>query len=84
MSNLPSKQKLANIIARRAGYSRATRIVIGDNNKIIRHVPPGYRKFTTDEYVPNSYRNNFGWKNTYYQSAITEVMVMKRSFSDDE
>jgi hypothetical protein len=83
MSNLHSKQKLANIIARRAGYSRATKIVIGDDNKVVRHVPFGYRKFTTNEYVPNSYRNNFGWKNTYYQSAITEVMVMEGSFSDE-
>jgi hypothetical protein len=29
----------------------------------------GYRKCTTGEYVPFKYRCNFGWKNTYYQSA---------------
>jgi|WetSurMetagenome_2_1015567.scaffolds.fasta_scaffold526152_1 hypothetical protein len=29
----------------------------------------GYRKCTTGEYVSNAYRQNFGWKNTYYQNA---------------
>lgn len=33
------------------------------------HTASGYRKYTTGEYVPNSYRDKFGWKNTYYQSA---------------
>lgn len=35
----------------------------------------GYRKKTTDQYVPNAYLRNFGWKNTYYQRAVNEVIV---------
>lgn len=70
-------QKRANIIARRAGYGSATTIIYGDANKVISHTPYGYRKRTTGEYVSNSYRNKFGWKNTYYQHAETVVMLKK-------
>jgi hypothetical protein len=68
-------QKQANIVARNNGYGKADVFVIGDENKIIKHISYGYRKYTTGEYVPNAYRNNFGWKNTYYQSAYTKVMI---------
>lgn len=39
----------------------------------IEYSRPGYRKNTTNEYVPNSYRANFGWKNTYYSPASLEI-----------
>jgi len=68
-------QKKANAIARKNGYGTATSIVFGNENKVISHICYGYRKNTTGEYVPNKYRSNFGWENTYYQSAETEVMV---------
>jgi hypothetical protein len=73
-------QKFANIIARKNGYGKATEVVITDKipvgmGKVITRIEPGYRKKTTGEYVPNAYRNNFGWKNTYYQFAITVVAI---------
>lgn len=70
-----SIKRIANKIARSKGYGVATKIIFGDENKVISHTPYGYRKYSTGEYVPNAYRNKFGWKNTYYQHAITEVMV---------
>lgn len=68
-------QKRANSIARKHGYGRATFIVIGPDDKVISHTRYGYRKYTTGEYVSSAYRKNFGWKNTYYQNAITEVQI---------
>jgi hypothetical protein len=68
-------KKIANSIARSYGYGSATKIVRGKENKVVDHVRYGYRKNTTDEYVPNAYLSNFGWKNTYYQHAETTVMV---------
>ena len=67
--------KKANIIARQAGYGWATKIIEGNQDRVVSHVDYGYRKNTTGEYVPNAYRNNFGWKNTYYQAAETVVEV---------
>lgn len=67
--------KRANSIARKNGRGSATTIVIGDEDKVIDHTRSGYRKYTTGEYVSNKYRSNFGWKNTYYQHAMTTVMV---------
>ena len=67
--------KRANSIARKNGRGSATTIVIGDEDKVVDHTPSGYRKYTTGEYVSNKYRDNFGWKNTYYQHAETTVMV---------
>lgn len=72
-------KRLANTIARSKGYGAATKIIFGGENKVVSHTPYGYRKYTTGEYVSNAYRNKFGWKNTYYQHAITEIMV-KPSF----
>lgn len=71
-------QKLANIVARKHGYHSATKIVWGNEERVISHTSYGYRKYTTGEYVPNSYRVNFGWKNTYYQHAETVVMLCNR------
>ncbi len=70
-------QKLANSFARKFGYGSATTILFGNinNPKIIEHISYGYRKCTTGEYVPNAYRANFGWKNTYYQNAETTVLM---------
>ena len=75
-----SIQTLGNSIARRAGYGLATEIKIDRRLKpgtgyVAEHVAYGYRKNTTGEYVPNKYRANFGWKNTYYQHAETIVVL---------
>lgn len=68
-------QKFANSFARKHGHGRATSVKIGGQTRIIATIPYGYRKYTTGEYVPNSYRANFGWKNTYYQHAICHVQI---------
>lgn len=72
--------KTANQIARKAGFGRATSIIVDDDSKIIGYTRYGYRKFTTGEYVPNAYLAKFGWKNTYYQAAACEVMVNIENF----
>lgn len=66
-------QKIANKIARAAGHGKATHIIMGSQNRVVCHIRYGYRKKTTGEYVSTSYRNKFGWKNTFYQSAQTVV-----------
>jgi hypothetical protein len=66
----------ANSIARKNGYGKATKILVGNHNRVVSHTPYGYRKFTTGEYVPNAYRAKFGWKNTYYQEAETIVEIV--------
>ncbi len=71
----PAIIKRANQIARAAGYGRATAIEFGRENKIVKRQSPGYRKYSTGEYVAKAYLANFGWKNTYYQHAITIVML---------
>lgn len=68
-------QKEANIIARQNSFSIATEVILGKENKIIDYTRYGYRKYTTGEYVPAKYRNNFGWKNTYYQPALVSVEI---------
>jgi hypothetical protein len=67
--------KLANSCARRSGYQKATDIVFRDvpEFEVVRRAEPGYRKKTTGERVPRAYLRKFGWKNTYYQSAVTVV-----------
>lgn len=69
------QQRKANAIARKAGYGTATTVIFGSEDRVVEHTPYGYRKITTGEYVPHSYRNNFGWKNTYYQAAETVVEI---------
>jgi len=68
-------QKLANIEARQRGKGSATSIRFSPEllSPVIKHISFGYRKYTTGQYVPNSYRSHFGWKNTYYQNAETEI-----------
>jgi len=71
-------QKLANSFARKNGYGKATKITISETATelaIGETVSYGYRKHTTDEYVSNAYRTKFGWKNTYYQAAVCEVII---------
>lgn len=72
-------RKMANIVARQAGFGSATTILCPTTGpiapRVIHHTPYGYRKNTTGEYVPNRYRANFGWKNTYYQRAETVVAI---------
>lgn len=68
-------QTRANRIARNNGYGSATSVILGKQDRIVNHTPYGYRKCTTGEYVPNAYRANFGWKNTYYQQAETVVEI---------
>lgn len=68
-------QRLANSIARKHGYGRADYIILGEKNRVVNNVSSGYRKYSTGEYVPKSYLNNFGWKNTYYQKAQTTVEI---------
>ncbi len=76
MTTLTDQQVVqANRIARQNGYGRATIIHLGTQDRVISHTCYGYRKNTTGEYVPNAYRAHFGWKNTYYQEAITEVEI---------
>ncbi len=70
-------RQFANAIARSHGCGASNGIVIGEENKVDSHISCGYRKYTTGEYVPNKYRTNFGWKNTYYQNAHTTVMITK-------
>lgn len=69
------QRKLANSIARKAGFSRATDIVLTGENRVVEYISAGYRKNTTGEYVSNAYRRNFGWKNTYYQHAVCVVSI---------
>lgn len=68
-------QQRANSIARQNGYGRATSYIFGVEDKVISHTRYGYRKTSNGQYVPNAYRNNFGWKNTYYQPAETVVQI---------
>ena len=70
-----SLQQFANAVARSEGFQRATEIRPGPETKILDYTRFGYRKYTTGQYVPNAYLNNFGWKNTYYQHAKTVVQV---------
>lgn len=76
------QQKLANSVARKFSYGKACEFQWGDSDKVVSHVPYGYRKKTTHEYVPNAYRNNFGWKNTYYQKAETVVQLSCEKHSE--
>jgi len=71
-------QKLANSIARKNRHGRATKIIFGIRSGVVDGKRSGYRKCTTGQYVPNAYRNNFGWKNTYYQYAECVVELPSR------
>jgi len=75
MTITAEQQRRANAFARQHGHGRATTVIIGETNRIVSLVAYGYRKKTTDQYVPNAYMNNFGWKNCYYQAAETVVEI---------
>ena len=68
-------QQAANAFAKSECWNRATALIpTGDEKPSLGGTKDfGYRKCTTGEYVPNSYVSNFGWKNTYYQHAVSEV-----------
>lgn len=70
-------KKLANATAKKNGFNRCTKITFSNVSKpkIGETIDFGYRKITTNEYVPNSYMNKFGWKNCYYQNVICEVIL---------
>lgn len=80
-SHYQNLQQACNAYVRSIGrYNRATHITVATDPdsppfRFFKAVRPGYRKFTTGEYVPNSYRSNFGWRNTYYQHAETHVEI---------
>ena len=77
VGNIPQwLQTKANAIARKARCGSASEILIGNERRVVKHIRYGFRKYTTGEYVPNKYRANFGWKNTYYQHAITTVSIL--------
>lgn len=75
ISRYKTIRQFANAFARSKGYGMATSIIVGEETKIYHTVNYGYRKKTTGQYVCNAYRNNFGWKNTYYQNQITIVQI---------
>jgi hypothetical protein len=76
----PCITKLANSCARRARCGKATEIVFADVPEpvVTERVRFGYRKHSTGEYVPRAYLRKFGWKNTYYQPAVTKVAIPLR------
>jgi len=70
-------QTIANSFARKHHFFKATTILFGNikEPKIIDWTPCGYRKCSNHQYVPKAYLRNFGWKNTYYQHALTTVVL---------
>ena len=70
-------QQIANSYARKYGHGRATKIRFDyiDSPALGEIIRRGYRKNTTGEYVPRAYLSHFGWKNTYYQNKICEVVL---------
>lgn len=81
---MKTAQQEANAFARSRGFGKANQIIIGEEMTVARHISYGYRKNTTDEYVPNAYRQNFGWKNTYYQNAETTIQIPEDVLSAGE
>lgn len=67
-------KRRANRIARASGYGRATTILTGSQNQVLEATPCGYRKNSTDEYVPNAYLKK-GWSSCYYQHAACTVEI---------
>jgi hypothetical protein len=71
-------QRIANSIARQHGSGKATTIIRDRRFKpgsgiVAKQEDYCWRKNTTGERVPNSYRSNFGWKNTHYSPAHCTV-----------
>ena len=70
-----SLQQFANAVARNFSCGSATEIVPWHRIGLVKRIEPGHRKNTTGEYVPNAYLCNFGWKNTFYQHAVTVIGI---------
>ena len=68
-------RRIANSIARKNGFGRATKVIRCGVSGFVDGRKCGYRKFTTGEYVSNAYRAKFGWKNTYYQHSECTVSI---------
>ena len=68
-----------NAFARKQGCGRCTGLETTQYGEvgmvIIEENHPCFRKITTNQKVPHSYRNNFGWKNTYYDRASCTLAV---------
>lgn len=73
--------RYANAVARRNGHGRADNIFVGEDDKVLAHVPYGYRKNTTGQYVTNSYVRK-GWSSVFYQHAETTVQVCKDVYNE--
>ena len=69
-----TRQQIANTVARRSGYHRATAFEQAEVTAIAYSVPCGYRKRSTGAYVPNAYVRK-GWSSVYYQVAICVVTL---------
>lgn len=69
-------QKRANAIARKEGFGSATKIILGNEDRVISHVTCGYRKHSNGEYVSRAYYR-VGFSSCYYQHAETTVMIKK-------
>jgi len=74
-SVLKEIQTTANAVAREFGQGMATDLVPGEKLEVVDYTTYGYRKYSDDSYVSNAYRDNFGWKNTYYQNSLTTVSL---------
>lgn len=75
-------RRRANVVARQCGHGRATAIVLGRQDRVLSHVPHGYRKRSTGEYVSNAYRDK-AWSSTYYQRAETVVEIAADAGGDE-
>lgn len=76
MTKYETVQNIANAISRAAGFGVCTELQFTHcENPKIYHTKYGYRKYSSGEYVPMAHLRNFGWKNTYYQSAEVTVFV---------
>lgn len=79
MNSIPKHiQSYANSLVRKMGYWRANEVVIDsslDSPKILERIDSGYRKNSTDEYVPRSYVNKCQGKGIYYQHAFTKLAI---------
>lgn len=69
-----TRQQIANSIARRAGYWRATKVRQGEKSEVVSHERGGWRKNSNNQYVPMAYVNK-AWSLVYYFHARTVVSL---------
>lgn len=77
-----TRQQIANSIARRAGYWRATKVRQGEKSEVVSHERGGWRKNSNNQYVPMAYVNK-AWSagnvtlatSVYYFHARTVVSL---------